>query len=1034
MKKIFFVLAFMLLLCVTGSVFAQDDNGSLKDVSGATFGTDEVYVPEVQVVLNNMTFDENTRILTAQVMVKNTTDTFLGNLEYMIELMQGDKLVDNGMVFAQTKSIYNEKHNLGKLAPQESKQYEMMMTVPTNIDTANYFLRVFVNDKNLSFQNGDYTKYPFKLTGTGTRIGGVKMYLFAKSTDIKAAPTEGLSATPDEITKVFIPFSQNKEIQQIFTTSQPLTAKVQIFRTVKDQGLVKEFTTDFHQENVANEDAIAFDLLVDNDELHTGGAFNVHVSIINSDGEEIYARNLRWLIEYGQMMGRILTVDSHQNVYNKGESLNLVVTTSLFNAKDKKGKLNVTLKGRDGFEQKISKEVTFGDENEEKINFAEYGLNDNAHLTSISISLIDVKNNVVIDSYNTDINFDKEYGSGEKSHNMFLQFFKEHIYVIWIFASILFGLLAIVIYKITHKNNAMRVMLIILLGCGMLFLTSHIVHAACLCGGKPSGSMWIKNEPDKIICDNDFTVTVAFKVTCTSCINGIHTEITSSSGSQSFGDPGHVTSITEFYAITTHIVDKADIWANGYLTRNGCHCCAKTWNKVCKGGSGNGAVCPVYELMAQISKTYTCEAKKDGKCGSLNGHVYPYNAVGWGNGTFCNPNTSTQPQWPSFPAQGATTTWQCIGVNTGKTVSCSAKRQKPPAVNGQCSSGKIPHPIPFTQTAWSTTIPAHFCASGTPQPNPPIFPNYGQTVTWDCIGKNGGTSTQNGACKATRQMPAAKCGTAKGIETNTKPTANLCPPNHTASDPQIVNVNGHPDHWQWTCTHNVTGATPQSETCRAPIPGAECGSAHTDDPNNITNIKPTAGLCAKQGQLVCSWPGRTLPDVSLQNDGWWHWQCEHNPQAYPQKVDCHAPTCLVNMPIKYTNPVIISNNMRTTISLNCPGSNGNKLCCKIHNTTKGSIPEKTICTGDSGEIEIVEGENEFDAECWFDKNNSKTKDPNEPPVKKDFKVQTACIESQCTANGTCAKAPKIANSRSKCKSSCNSNADCTSGRIIETRP
>ena len=360
-----------------------------------------------------------------------------------------------------------------------------------------------------------------------------------------------------------------------------------------------------------------------------------------------------------------------------------------------------------------------------------------------------------------------------------------------------------------------------------------------------------------------------------------------------------------------------------------------------------------------------------------------------------------------------------------------------PPVNGKCTSAS-PYTYNANQTTWpaGANNPTYFCESGTPTitPTQSNFPNYGQTVTWDCIGKNGGTSTQNGACKATRQMPAAKCGTAKGIETNTKPTANLCPPNHTASDPQIVNVNGHPDHWQWTCTHNVTGATPQSETCRAPIPGAECGSAHTDDPNNITNIKPTAGLCAKQGQLVCSWPGRTLPDVSLQNDGWWHWQCEHNPQAYPQKVDCHAPTCLVNMPIKYTNPVIISNNMRTTISLNCPGSNGNKLCCKIHNTTKGSIPEKTICTGDSGEIEIVEGENEFDAECWFDKNNSKTKDPNEPPVKKDFKVQTACIESQCTANGTCAKAPKIANSRSKCKSSCNSNADCTSGRIIETRP
>ena len=297
----------------------------------------------------------------------------------------------------------------------------------------------------------------------------------------------------------------------------------------------------------------------------------------------------------------------------------------------------------------------------------------------------------------------------------------------------------------------------------------------------------------------------------------------------------------------------------------------------------------------------------------------------------------------------------------------------PVAVNvdiPECSlDGKCTSASPYTYNANQTTWPAgasnstYFCESGTPTitPTQSNFPNYGQTVTWDCIGKNGGTSTQNGACKAIRKRPKAECKT--GYEDNNQ------------------------------------------------------------NQNIITNTEPTntSNLC-KSG--VFSWN-----NPKLGSDGWWHWQCEHDPQANPRTVNCKAPTCLANMPIKYTNPVIISNNMKTNISISCPNT-----CCKIHNTTKGSIPEKTICTGDSGEIEIVEGENEFDAECWFDKNNSKTKDPNEPPVKKDFKVQTACIESQCTANGTCAKAPKIANSRSKCKSSCNSNADCTSGRIIETRP
>jgi len=368
-----------------------------------------------------------------------------------------------------------------------------------------------------------------------------------------------------------------------------------------------------------------------------------------------------------------------------------------------------------------------------------------------------------------------------------------------------------------------------------------------------------------------------------------------------------------------------------------------------------------------------------------------------------------------------------------------------PPVNGKCVSAS-PYTYNASQTTWPAEAnnPTYFCASGTSTitPTQSNFPNYGQTTSWDCIGKNGGTSTQGGACKATRQMPAAQCGTADNVKTNTKPptppTTNLCPPNHTASDPQIVN-----NQWQWTCTHNVTGAIPPSVTCIAPIPGAKCGLAHTDDPNNITNTKPTANLCVKQNNSnVCSWPGNTLSDVSLQNDGWWHWQCKHAPQAYPQIVDCHAPTCLANDPIKRTSPVIISDNMKTTISLNCPGDDGNKLCCKIHNTAPGADSEINICTGDPAEeVKIIEGaENKFDAKCWFsgngngDGNGSGDGNGDGNSVDKSFTVQTACIESQCTANGTCAKAPKMANSRSQCKSTCNSNADCTSGRIIETRP
>jgi hypothetical protein len=102
-------------------------------------------------------------------------------------------------------------------------------------------------------------------------------------------------------------------------------------------------------------------------------------------------------------------------------------------------------------------------------------------------------------------------------------------------------------------------------------------------------------------------------------------------------------------------------------------------------------------------------------------------------------------------------------------------------------------------------------------------------------------------------------------------------------------------------------------------------------------------------------------------------------------------------------------------------------------------------------MKIIERDNnKFKAECCFeddcsnnkcnkvcDSNSSNCPKKNtttEVGIDKGFTIATACMESQCTASGTCAKTPKPASSRDQCESSCNSNADCSSGRMIETKP
>ena len=105
------------------------------------------------------------------------------------------------------------------------------------------------------------------------------------------------------------------------------------------------------------------------------------------------------------------------------------------------------------------------------------------------------------------------------------------------------------------------------------------------------------------------------------------------------------------------------------------------------------------------------------------------------------------------------------------------------------------------------------------------------------------------------------------------------------------------------------------------------------------------------------------------------------------------------------------------------------VCCKIRDTKIGDNVNPIICSGDgSKEMTVMPGSHTYPAQCYFDGDY-----PPDPP-QKHFTISTMCTSAQCNAQGTCQKTPIPANSRDACKSTCNSNADCTRGRIIETRP
>ncbi|MEN8252472.1 MAG: hypothetical protein ABFQ53_02755, partial [Patescibacteria group bacterium] len=49
-------------------------------------------------------------------------------------------------------------------------------------------------------------------------------------------------------------------------------------------------------------------------------------------------------------------------------------------------------------------------------------------------------------------------------------------------------------------------------------------------------------------------------------------------------------------------------------------------------------------------------------------------------------------------------------------------------------------------------------------------------------------------------------------------------------------------------------------------------------------------------------------------------------------------------------------------------------------------------------------------------------------------VKAMCTQKECNAQGSCQATPKEATNYSDCKKTCNSDADCRKGRMIETKP
>lgn len=232
----------------------------------------------------------------------------------------------------------------------------------------------------------------------------------------------------------------------------------------------------------------------------------------------------------------------------------------------------------------------------------------------------------------------------------------------------------------------------------------------------------------------------------------------------------------------------------------------------------------------------------------------------------------------------------------------------------------------------------------------------------------------------------------------------------------------------WGCNGigpNAKNTEPNACSARRVCPTFACGTAGTS--NAVRDTKPTVkdGLCVPADALI------NQPGVTFGQDGRWSWGCKYADADQCQGATCSAPSCIVNNPPTLQPYVYFDGNGKpspTTMTVSCPN-----ICCDIAGA-EGSV---TVCNGTPGQIPVFAGARDYTMSCWYDDDNDGKKDENDTGasiVSKTGRVSTMCAARSCNNQGQCQATPQEANSPSDCASSCSSDADCTTGRMIETRP
>jgi hypothetical protein len=499
-KKISLVLVLLVALFSIGTIIFAQENLNLEDSYGevqtnpASFGN-----MIIRADLVSVDFDNISRNISLKLSITNDSNLFIDGVESLVEVYKGDVLIKEGDPFNKMEFTYTFENIIGSFSPSETRIVEIKNIPPKNIDTSNYFFKISFTDKSFKNYGITHTEDPIFVTGGGGFMGGVNETYFRTVNGDNYA-LDGSSVKATDPAYIIIPLNEVNGKISAYTKTKTLYANVKINDAARPE---KVFSV-LENEQLPVVTELGQRMIKYRVKPWEGikpGTYSINLDIINSEGIQVVDTAVyRWLID--GFLVRIDGIDSKQNFFKKGDDLNVVFSTLVFDsfseAKDLEAQAKMILKTEDDKEYYFVKTIRLDES--KTFSFSDQKIDQDILVKEITLEISN-ESMGIIDSLTTKLDIDNIfYPSFE-----FMGWLKSNRIYVNVFFTVLILLLLFLGSKI-NKRKYVFVLVIIMIIAWMVIIIGKgdRVNAGTSISANYDGSK------------------LSFAISCAQCLNGVN--------------------------------------------------------------------------------------------------------------------------------------------------------------------------------------------------------------------------------------------------------------------------------------------------------------------------------------------------------------------------------------------------------------------------------------------------------------------------------------------------------------------------------